>query len=185
MELGEIMKSLEIIITLVFLCSISVIIINFFLVLFAKNDPLQSSPNPRDFVKKPYTNNLLPCPISITDNNIKIDDENDVLLVKEAMKIIADNFHNPYFTIDKLADELHTSIRSLQRKFKTVNNSSPSKELKLMRLECALNRLSQGEKIKLIGRQSGFSSQSYFCKCFKESTGITPSEFVKNNLRAA
>lgn len=173
---------MEFIISLAFFCAISVIIINFFLILFATpfrfssghTDSVSSSPN---YNQPPAIEHNKKSVSSIASQ----EEKKECALVKDAIAMISLRYQDPYFTIERLADSLGTSKRNLQRKFKSEVNSSPSKELKKMRIKCALEGLERGDKIKNVVEMAGFSSQSYFCKCFKEETGLTPSEFISES----
>ncbi len=110
--------------------------------------------------------------------------EKDKELVDKALSLIEINFSNPYFNCEKIASTLNISQRSIQRKFKNLGKESPSRLIKSKRLEYATIQLNSGKQIKNIVFESGFSSQSYFCKCFKEKYGCTPSEHlikIQNN----
>ena len=45
------------------------------------------------------------------------------------------------------------------------------------RVEAAKSLISGGIRLSEIAEMLGFSSQSHFCRCFKEVTGVTPGEF--------
>lgn len=108
--------------------------------------------------------------------------DQDLILTEAAMGLILKHYSDPHFNTEKLALMLNSSPRSLQRKFKATNQSSPSKEIKKSRLTHSVIGLNANHQIKRVGFESGFSSASYFCKCFKEYYGCTPSEYLlKNN----
>lgn len=57
---------------------------------------------------------------------------------------------------------------------------SPNIFIREYRLERALGVLSQQKSnIAEVAFESGFSSPSYFTKCFQTRFGITPSEYLK------
>lgn len=172
---------MDIIVSLVFFSTISVIILNFFIVLFAKDSikPVIQHKKQRPPQLKAQRTELSTIGIPTQSHGVTDIEDKDVKLVDDAIRVIKQNYHNQYLTVEKIADELGTSKRNLQRKFKIVNNSSPNKELKRVRIQNALEGLSRGEQIKQVGFDAGFSSQSYFCKCFKDITGVTPSDFIK------
>lgn len=115
-------------------------------------------------------------------NKLTREREQDLILTKAAMVLISEHYCDPQFNTEKLALMLNSSPRSLQRKFKATYQSSPSKEIKKSRLKHSVTGLNANLQIKRVGFESGFSSASYFCKCFKEYYGCTPSEYlVKNN----
>jgi transcriptional regulator GlxA family with amidase domain len=66
------------------------------------------------------------------------------------------------------------------RKIRKLLNTSPNNYVRTMRVSIAaeLLRSSQGNNISDICYATGFSSLSYFSKCFKEQYGVTPTEFI-------
>lgn len=87
------------------------------------------------------------------------------------------NYTNPDFSMNVLAGELAMSERQLQRKVKALVDISPLELLKRFRLEKAKLELKQNVQIGLVAQSCGFSSQTYFGRCFKEHFGITPKNY--------
>ena len=165
---------MESILLIVTLFCITVIFANFFQIKFRKNNLINiksSQLNERHITLK-QTNSIKAKKV------INNSEEKDERLVTNAISLIEENFSNPYFNGEQLANKLHTSQRNLQRKFKLVKQSSPSKLIKQHRLAFAVSQLNAGKTIKPVVFDSGFSSQSYFNKCFKAEFGCTPSEYL-------
>jgi AraC-like DNA-binding protein len=58
---------------------------------------------------------------------------------------------------------------------------SVSEFVRSVKLKLSLNLIkTNGKTIAEIAYEVGFSSPSYFTKCFKDQFGISPSEFGKN-----
>jgi two-component system, response regulator YesN len=97
--------------------------------------------------------------------------------VKKALMYI--NLHfNESINLQSVADEVGFNRTYLAKKFKTEMNLSVVDYIQRTRIDEAkflidLGRLSTTE----IGLQVGFSSYNYFCKVFKEITGMTASEY--------
>ena len=106
-------------------------------------------------------------------------------IITKALSLISQEYSNPHFTIDRMADMLSTSKRNLQRKFKQHLNQTPSAMLREYRMNKATELLNKGLKINTVGYSVGFVSHSYFCKCFKQRFSCTPSEFIVNRRKAA
>jgi len=98
-------------------------------------------------------------------------------------QIINDNHHNPEFNLIMLSNELAMSERQLQRKLKAVSGSSFSDLLRCYRLERSSlllkDELQHDVHVAVIADQVGFSSSSYFVRCFKAKYGQTPNEYRK------
>jgi len=169
---------MESIILAIMLCVTSAITVNFFQLLFTKDDLVNIKSN---HIDKRTAISYTSTSIGVIDKGLVPENDKDLLLIKAAMTLILEHYTDPYFNTEKLARMLTTSPRSLQRKFKLFRQSSPSKEIKKHRLERSVTGLNASHKIKRVVFDSGFSSPSYFCKCFKEHYGCTPSEYLFKN----
>jgi len=85
-------------------------------------------------------------------------------------------------TVNTVAKAMAMSERQLFRKLKSVLGVTPTDYLRRFRLEKACLLLAQGQSAINTAFDSGFSSQSYFSKCFKNEYGYTPSDFQKQLL---
>ena len=83
--------------------------------------------------------------------------------------------------IEKYAQELNMSISTLERVIKKVYKMSPAKYIMKRKLEKAdiLIRSNQGLSIKEIALTLGFSSLSYFCRCYKTYYSKSASHYSK------
>ena len=94
---------------------------------------------------------------------------------------IQKNLQEPTFSIDTLAEIMCMSRSNFYRKIKGISGMSPNDYLKTIRLKMAAELLLQQEyRINEIYELVGFSSSSYFTKCFKEQFGVPPKEFLNN-----
>ncbi len=165
---------MESILFIVVLCGISFVFTHFFQIKVRKKKLFTSKvilPTERN-INLPLRN------LSTLYKKKQLNEEKDKRLVDNAILLVQANFSDPYFNGEALASKLNTSQRNLQRKFKAVKQSSPSKIIRELRLEFAVSQLNEGKTIKSVVFDSGFSSQSYFNKCFKARFGCTPSEFL-------
>lgn len=92
--------------------------------------------------------------------------------------LISANLHNPDFTVDELAKELFVSRSGLFVKVKELTGSTPNHLIINARLEAAARLLREsGRPVGEICYMVGFSSPSYFAKCFSRRYGVTPNGF--------
>ena len=92
--------------------------------------------------------------------------------------LISENLHNPDFTVDELAKELFVSRSGLFVKVKELTSSTPNHLIINARLEAAARLLREsGRPVGEICYMVGFSSPSYFAKCFSRRYGVTPNSF--------
>jgi len=101
--------------------------------------------------------------------------------LENVLHCIDAHLEDPDFGVEKLSREMGVSERQLQRKLNAVTNKSPIQMIISVRLYRAKEMmLAQEESIAEIAFQTGFSSPSYFSKCFKREFGISPSQFREN-----
>ena len=77
------------------------------------------------------------------------------------------------------------SPRQLQRIFQKQFACSPQYWLNEQRLACAHELLLTGKQVKAVAIELGFKNSAHFCRKFKSSTKLTPSEFVLFKRRPA
>ena len=74
------------------------------------------------------------------------------------------------------------SRTQLHRKLKAIVGMSSSEFIRNQRLKLALPLLKNSDAtIAEIAYQIGFNTSSYFIKCFKETYGCTPNEYVSKD----
>lgn len=102
--------------------------------------------------------------------------------MNKVIEIIEENLADELFSVDGLAEHLGISRSSLHRKIKGTTNMTPNDYIRLIRLERAAQYLKNGEDMSIseISYKVGFSSPSYFTKCFKAHFGILPREYAEN-----
>ena len=107
--------------------------------------------------------------------------EDDVLL-KRIMKFIEENISDANIGVGDLAAAAAVSRSGLQRKLKQTMGITPQELLSEARIKRACQLLQETDKpVAEIAYACGFNDPKYFSRCFKQSTGKTPSEF-KNTL---
>ena len=95
-------------------------------------------------------------------------------------KIIEENLANPELNVAFLASQLCMSRSSLFNKIRGLADVTPNEMIQLVRLKKAARLLKEGDyRISEVGYMVGFSSPSYFSKCFQKQFGMKPAEFVE------
>lgn len=83
----------------------------------------------------------------------------------------------------RLADELNVSYSSFRHTFQQHTGSSPHQYLLELRLARARNLLEETSlSVKEIAQHAGFEDEHYFCRFFKQKTGLTPGQW-RSRLR--
>lgn len=103
----------------------------------------------------------------------------DEEFIKKLNEIILANLSNPDLSMDDMAESLNMSRSSFYRKIKGVLDMTPNEYLRIVRLKRAAQLLKEGEgQVSEICYMVGFSSSSYFSKCFQKQFGVLPKDFV-------
>lgn len=96
--------------------------------------------------------------------------------VQSAVRIMVRNTEFP-LSVAEIASEVGTSTRSLERLFKHNLQSSPGRHYLSLRLQKAKELVMHTSLSTLeIALQCGFSSGSYFSRCFQREFGARPSD---------
>lgn len=92
-------------------------------------------------------------------------------------KSMEDHLADELFGVEEMASQLGMSRKTLHRKLSAIAGQSPSQFIRRYRLERAMQMLkSKTGPIGEIAFLTGFSSHSYFSKCFLEYFQVSPSE---------
>jgi signal transduction histidine kinase/DNA-binding response OmpR family regulator/ABC-type xylose transport system substrate-binding protein len=95
-------------------------------------------------------------------------------------RLIEDNLSDSELSVEDLGSKMGLSRVQLYRKIKALTNYSPVELLRIARLKKAASLLASSEKtISEITYEVGFTSPSYFTKCYKEYFGENPTDFLK------
>lgn len=100
--------------------------------------------------------------------------------VEKLRALIDEQLSNSELSVEDLGDKIGMSRVQLYRKSKALTGYSPNELLRIARLKKAASLLASTEKtIAEITYEVGFSSPSYFTKCYKDYFGESPTDFLK------
>ncbi|TQV88003.1 hybrid sensor histidine kinase/response regulator transcription factor [Aliikangiella coralliicola] len=101
----------------------------------------------------------------------------DQEFLEKIMQLISDKYRFPELTLSTIASAVAMSDRQLQRKLKAILGKSFTELLRNYRLEQGALLLQEDLQVALIADRIGFSSSTYFVRCFKAKFGKTPTEY--------
>lgn len=149
------------------------------------------------YISKPFNTNLLLVRVrKLIENRKKIQEifssklldisskdslgKVEELFINEFKTYVQGQIANPDLNIDEMAEALGLSRSQLYRKIKSLTNYSPNELIRIIRVQQGKQLLMQNTKtISEIAYEIGFSSPSYFTKCFKDLYNESPTEFVE------
>ena len=108
----------------------------------------------------------------------------DTLLMEKIAKIVEERMTDSDFTVDSLAQEVGISRSGLFAKLKAISGMTPNDYIRLIRLKKAACLLAEeGLSSSEACFRVGFSSPSYFAKCFQLQFGMSPTEFKQKGIQ--
>ncbi|MGL5272726.1 MAG: hybrid sensor histidine kinase/response regulator transcription factor, partial [Phocaeicola sp.] len=147
------------------------------------------------YISKPFDSNLLLARIkNLIASRSKLKDvlgdkqllaKEDIMdmdkgFVSRLKTLIEQRMHDSELNVEELGKEMNLSRVQLYRKLKSLTNYSPNELLRQMRLKKACSLLSSSDmSVSEIAYEVGFSSPSYFTKCYKEQFNESPTELLK------
>ena len=100
--------------------------------------------------------------------------------VDKLRSLINNNLRNSKLNIDDLSDEMGFSRVQFYRKTKSLTGYAPNELVRITRLKLSRKLLTTTDKnISEIAYEVGFSSPSYFSKCYKDYFGESPLDIHK------
>lgn len=100
--------------------------------------------------------------------------------VSRFKSLVEEKMRDPELNVEDLGKDMGLSRVQLYRKLKSLTNYAPNELLRQARLKKATSLLASKEMtVAEIAYEVGFSSPSYFTKCYKEQFGESPTDFLK------
>lgn len=107
-------------------------------------------------------------------------------LMSKLKAVCETHIADPELTAEKLAALMNMSRTQLHRKLQAVFGISATAFIRTQRIRLACELLVKKElTIAEVAYRVGFSTVSYFNKCFKEQMGCTPNEYMQNAANTA
>lgn len=87
--------------------------------------------------------------------------------------------HAQAITLDELAARLHTSVRTLQRRFMAATGMSPLQYQQAVRIERSKSLLANNKRlpVAVVAERVGYQDRVAFATLFKKQTGLTPAAY--------
>lgn len=97
---------------------------------------------------------------------------------KRIVEYMENNLHRS-LTLQEMARDLNMSVSNMKRIFSAYAGVGIIHHFNHLRIRRATQLLQQGMCVRDVAETLGFSSQSAFCTCFKNVTGLPPSHYSR------
>ncbi len=116
--------------------------------------------------------------ISKIDYSTKVDND----FMKRAVELVEENIQDPGFSVEEFCKTIFKSRPVVYHKLKALTNKSPQDFIKHIRMQKALELLTNTDlNVNEIAFSVGFTDQRYFSTSFKKVFGVSPSNY-KNSF---
>ena len=100
--------------------------------------------------------------------------------LQQAIDYVDKNIADEHYSVEQLSNDLCMSRMTLYRKIQSATGQKPTEFIRTIRLRRAAELLREGRlTITEISYATGFSSVSYFSRCFRTMYGVAPTLFNK------
>lgn len=128
----------------------------------------------REKIKQTFGNSIMSDSKKITLGDV------EQAFINNFKNYVEINISDPELNVDDIAKNIGLSRVQLYRKLKQLTDYSPVELIKIIRLKYATELLNVKSKtMSEVAYEAGFSSPSYFTKCFKEFYKENPSDYIK------
>ena len=104
----------------------------------------------------------------------------DDQLMANMIKLIEDNVSNDQLGVNFLVEHLGMSRSALFAKVKALSDVTPGELIQVVRMKTAARLLREKDaRISEVCYMVGYSSPSYFSRCFQKQFGISPTDYIK------
>lgn len=96
--------------------------------------------------------------------------------------MIEEHIDNSEYNVEQLSADMGMSRMNLYRKLQAITGQTPTEFIRTIRLKRAAQLLQDGKlNVSEVADRVGFSSSSYFTKCFKEQFGVLPTQYTETD----
>ena len=107
----------------------------------------------------------------------------DKMLLNKIQETVEQHIGEPDFNVATLADNMNMSRSTLMRKIKVITGKTPLQFIRDIKIELACQMLkNHTTSVSEVANRLGYTDSDYFSKTFRESVGMSPSEWQRQNL---
>lgn len=133
-------------------------------------------------IATPHSDQKLEISDNQTQQETTVNSQLDPML-QRVMQFVEENIANSEVNVGDMASAAATSRSGLQRKLKQAMGITPQDLMREARIKRACQLLRQSNKnISEVAYACGFTDPKYFSRSFKQSTGLSPSEYKNASM---
>ena len=107
------------------------------------------------------------------------------IVVKAVTAMIEEHLADADLNVQLLTELTGFGTKLIYRRVKAVTGYTPVNYIRQLRMQRAAVLLKQGRfAVSEVMYMVGFSTQSYFSKCFSQTFGMSPAEYARQNVQA-
>jgi signal transduction histidine kinase/DNA-binding response OmpR family regulator/ligand-binding sensor domain-containing protein len=107
----------------------------------------------------------------------------DEQFLNRAIEVIEKHMNDENFDVPEFRSAMNMSRSTLFRKLFALTNQSPTEFIRTIRLKRAASLLKQHfGNVSEVAMEVGFSNPSYFTKCFRDMYGVSPVDYMKEQV---
>ena len=100
--------------------------------------------------------------------------------LKKAISVVEEHIADDGYGVEQLASDMYMSRMTFYRKLQSSTGQKPTEFIRTIRLHHAAELLREGHlSVTEVAYATGFSSVSYFSRCFRTMYGVPPTHFGK------
>ncbi|PWV45389.1 hybrid sensor histidine kinase/response regulator transcription factor [Chitinophaga sp. S165] len=120
-----------------------------------------------------------------SDVSVLTTNSRDKVFMETVVRIIEERIIDPQLSVEELSRNMSMSRSNLHKKLKSLSGYVPNELIKLVRLKHAAKLLVDGEHtVAEVAYMTGFSSPSYFSKCFLQQFKVSPKEYADSKAKS-
>ena len=102
--------------------------------------------------------------------------------LQQAIDYVENNIADEHYSVEQLSNDLCMSRMTLYRKIQSATGQKPTEFIRTIRLRRAVELLRENRlTITEISYATGFSSVSYFSRCFRMMYSVSPTQFIEDS----
>ena len=116
----------------------------------------------------------------VKDERLRVGEQSSGMWLKKAIDMVEQHLADEHYSVEQLSADLCMSRMTFYRKIQSATGQKPTEFIRTIRLRRAAELLHEGRlTVTEVSYATGFSSVSYFSRCFRTLFGVSPTQFLE------